>query len=494
MKNIYIILVSLVVICSGCSEFLTLKPQDELIREEYWKTESDVVAYLGTAYGKMEKILNDIYYWAELRGGLISPNYKYVKPTTLDFFNFSINTYNEKVKWNDFYIVINCANTILEYAQLAKDNDQTFTEEAFNGYIAEAYFIRSLCYFYLVKTFKEVPFITKSYSKDDQDFDFAKSSEQEIIDQLIGDLNGIVNTAFQSNYFDSREFQKGRVTANAIYALLADLHLWNNNYQECINSCKNINGIFLVKPGEEYFSIFGDEGNSDESIFELQFDRNEYGTDSRMKEIFQITSNGSDGNKETLVSDELKALYLENDLRQNLDTKDVTYNSADESIWKYEGLEPFDATVLQNHRSITYCDANWIFYRYADIILMMAEAYAEMDDFTNSTEQLNKIKSRAGISSYLQGSNKISLVSEIINERAREFVGEGKRWFDLVRICRRDIDNRLPIISSAVISNVDPSNRSAVATKIKDVNSWFLPIYFEELQLNSLLEQNPFYD
>ena len=505
MKKINLILITLVLIFSGCTKFLTLEPQDELIREEYWKTETDVVNVLGQTYAKMADILDDIYIWTELRGGLLSPDEKKVKPETLEFFNFNINEFNEKTKWKDFYVIINLTNTILEYAPLAKDNDKTFTDFAYNGYIAEAYYIRCMCYFYLVKSFKDVPYITESYSMDDQDFNFEKSGEQEIIDHLIADLNSIVDKAFTLDYYyDSQDIRrKGRVNLNTVYALLADIYLWNNNYQSCIESCNKINELaYELVPGDDYFDIYAEQGNSTESIFELQFDYDEYQTtnkylDHRNKDgdnLYSLTSNNSQGQKETTVSEFLMELYSLDDLRQYGSEGDVTYNTTSFSIWKYEGNEPYDATVRQrNDRDKEESDANWIFYRFPEIHLMKAEAYAEMDNFTSSLKQLNIVRKRAGIDDYTTTSKKL-LIEEILNERAREFVGEGKRWFDLVRICRRDIDNRLSIISEAVISNVDPRSRSAVAIKIRDTNSWFLPIYYEELLFNKKLEQNPFYE
>lgn len=492
MKKINIILITLVVLVSGCTDFLTLKPQDELIREEYWKTGDDVQAVVGEAYAKLNNIIDDVYYWAELRGGLISPDPKNADVSTLEFFNFNINTYNEKTQWKDFYSIINLANTIIEYAPSAKENDQTFTEVAFNGYMAEAYYLRALSYFYLVRAFKEVPFITKSYSTDDQNFDFVKSGEQEIIDQLISDLNSQVDNAFETSYFIGVANQKGRITRNAYHALLADLYLWNNDYQSCITECQKINGV-VFEDGETYFDIYAGKGNSDESIFELQFDYNLYNTTN---DLYEITSNNSQGSKETIVSEMLIAMYNLTDFRQyNPEGFDVTYNQRSLSIWKYEGLSPFDMAERNRvDRTKSRSDANWIFYRLADIRLMMAEAYAELDQLDNALVELNRIRRRAGIIDYTDATNKRKLIYEILDERARELVGEGKRWFDLVRVTRRDINARLPKMSEAVISNVDTRSRSAVATKLKDSNSWFLPIFYEELIFNKSLVQNSFYE
>ena len=271
----------------------------------------------------------------------------------------------------------------------------------------------------------------------------------------------------------------------------------NNDYQSCIETCNKISDLsFPLVDGEKYFDIFALEGNSSESIFELQFDYDRYFTVNEYesdKNLYSLTSNNSRGKKESVVSEFLMELYGMSDLRQNNEEGDVTYHRTALSIWKYEGNSPYnEEDEYRFDRDFFHSDANWIFYRFPDIILMKAEAYAELDDLSNSLAQLNIVRDRAGLAN-LSTSIKRTLMAEILNERAREFVGEGKRWFDLVRICRRDINDRLPIISEAVISNVDPRSRSAVATRINDINSWFLPIFHDELLLNKKLTQNPFY-
>ena len=232
-------------------------------------------------------------------------------------------------------------------------------------------------------------------------------------------------------------------------------------------------------------------------FFELQFDYDLYRTSNK---LYSITANSSDGDRDYIVSDMLLGLYDQTDYRLNAPQSitypaggEVSINTDDFSIWKYTGLGPRSSSYSNNERTENHSDANWIFYRFADIYLMKAEAYAELGDYSNSIEQLNFIKRRAGIRAFPSTTDQKGLLNEILNERAKEFVGEGKRWYDLVRISRRDEAGRLIFISDAVISNVLPSSRSAVASKIKDVNSWFLPIYYNELLLNNLLEQNVFY-
>ena len=139
--------------------------------------------------------------------------------------------------------------------------------------IGEIKTLRALAYFYLVRTYKEVPFITDATVSDDQNFNKAKSSEDHILDALITDLVSAERVVRST--FESTKYSKGRITKNAVRALLADIYLWRNEYQSCVSKCNEIladTTIRLVQNFSDnlYNTVFV-RGNSRESIFELQY-------------------------------------------------------------------------------------------------------------------------------------------------------------------------------------------------------------------------------
>ena len=486
MKKItYIISFIFLFTLYGCDNWLTIEPENDLIKEEFWKSADDVQAMLASTYGSLRNTFDEMIYWSELRGGNVTTGNS---PTSnqIDMFNYNIFSENSLVKWGDFYKVINYANTLIKFAPQVVDIDPTFSQNDLKRAEAEAVFLRSLCYFTLVKAFRDVPLVLEPYVDDSKDVNIPKTPEKDIIKQLIIDLEEAKKYAPTGYAVDNytEEYNKGRVTVYAVEALLADIYLWDNQYDKCISECDNIINSFKfgLVVADEYFSLYS-PGNSIESIFELQSDRNLGQTNN----LFSVTGNVSGASQDIQVSDYFVDLFSTTDKRGT----GVSFDRTSYSIWKYVG---FEAANPDNRRvSGSQSDANWIYYRLADMYLMKAEAFFEKGETGSAVDMLKIIRGRAGVpeDEIIEESE---LMDIILKERSKEFIGEGKRWFDLVRFARRDFENRKYLISDAVLINVSPQYFVAVKAKINDQNSWFLPIYYKELEVNNLLEQNPFYE
>ena len=188
MKKItYIISIIFLFTLYGCDNWLTIEPENDLIKEEFWKSSDDVQAMLASTYGSLRNTFDEMIYWSELRGGNVTTGNS---PTSnqIDMFNYNIFAENSLVRWGDFYKVINYANTLIKFAPQVVDVDPTFTQNDFKRAEAEAVFLRSLCYFTLVKAFRDVPFVREPYVDDSKEVNVPKTSEKEIIEQLIVDL------------------------------------------------------------------------------------------------------------------------------------------------------------------------------------------------------------------------------------------------------------------------------------------------------------------
>jgi hypothetical protein len=138
-------------------------------------------------------------------------------------------------------------------------------------------------------------------------------------------------------------------------------------------------------------------------------------------------------------------------------------------------------------------DAHWIIYRYADINLIKAEALIELNRFAEANVLIGETVSRAGLSYEGQFTKELSR-TELLRERSREFNFEGKYWFDVLRVAKRNNFEKKQIIIDMILTGADIKQRAILASKVHDTMSYYLPIHNDELIYNQNLVQNPYYD
>ena len=123
------------------------------------------------------------------------------------------------------------------------------------------------------------------------------------------------------------------------------------------------------------------------------------------------------------------------ELRRGEDASIKKWGENDYVIWKYVGMAP-DGKTTRSGSEQRSC--NWIVYRYADILLMKAEALSQLEQFPEALDIINKIRRRAGVPDLTLASSAVAFEDAILEERALELAFEGKRWFDLLRMGRRN--------------------------------------------------------
>jgi starch-binding outer membrane protein, SusD/RagB family len=480
---------------SSCSDWLQLEPDSDLTREEFWRSQGDVEAAVGGAYKELAGTVTYCFKWGELRGDILVPG-SHIDVDDRNVMEGNIYPENGLTLWDGFYRTINYANTILKFSPEVVKRDQTFTENESKALEAEALYLRSLCYYYLVRVFRDVPLVLEASLTDGQDYYPPITKESDILVQLIEDLKTAVK--YLPNTYGKLEYDKGRATKSAAFALLADIYLHLENYRDCIAYCDQIinTHLFALIDGEDWFFNFY-PGNSNESIFEIQFDKNQ----NQLNQLYSMTApfpgDGTypDGNDEFRFSPYVVTVFnkFEGDRRAGSKTY-LPFNTGNNHylLWKYIGTSnsEFIMTPRNGNRE---SDADWIVYRYADVLLMKAEASIETGDFSTATELINQIRKRAGINAIPESSNKTSLLENLLNERAKEFAGEGKRWFDLVRYGRRNNYENKDNFINILIANKPLETKEILRSKYSNTDSWFLPINQNEIDQNSNLEQNPYY-
>jgi hypothetical protein len=483
MKKILLILsiAPLLVTLTSCEKDpLRLLPPDGQVKDEYWKTKEEVKATLMGVYQKFTQKDVLLFFLGELRGDMLEADVN-LSDALRNIMNSNIYPENEWTDWIDFYAAINYCNLVLKYSPQVKQADGTFTDYQYNAYNAEAIFLRSLAYFYLVRSYKDVPFILTPYDSDDQDFFHPKTEDKVILDSLENQLTRILHVIPED--YETNAKTRGRATRGAVNALLADIALWKYEYEDCIMYVERIeeSDLYDLVPGGIWFTIFS-EGNTLEGIFELQYD-------SRLGQHNHVYPLTSPVNRNVLASTFALDL-LSPEISGEVIRGYGSLRTQDKLIWKYLGQSPDEISFRSgiNQRS-----CNWIFYRLADVLLMKAEALSQLGRFDEALAIVNRIRERAYMEPASAKYSPQAFEDLILEERAKELAFEGKRWFDLLRMGRRNNYERKGKLIEQIIQNVPATQKRVLASKLNDPYGWYLPIYKEEAENNPNLVQNPYY-
>tara|TARA_R110002049_G_C9176538_1_gene562804 strand:+ start:5890 stop:7350 length:1461 start_codon:yes stop_codon:yes gene_type:complete len=466
---------------SSCSNYLDLEPQDSLIQQEFWQNKEQVSSAVAGCYASMNEsgFTDRVFKWGELRAEmLVSLRAGGDEQNMMK--NYLIPT-NGLVNWANFYKTINYCNLVLEFTDQAKANDLSFTEAEANNFKAEALTIRSLVYLILVKNFKEVPLVLKATSNNQVDFYPSKSTEQEIIAQIVADLK-IAIEDLNLGYEQSAAYDKGRMTKGGARAILADAYLWSEQYNECIAVTQQIidSERYSLVEGADWFSDIFFEGNSKEGIFELQFSD----INRTYQNAFYID------NPTYAPFKQIEQVYMEysDDIRTDLATFDIENNA----VFKFAGVDNTGEYRGQQQFFNTF-----IFYRYSDVLLMQAEAYilsSENKNLDRAAALIEMVHRRATGAPLDVAINEPALLNVLLLERQKEFAFEGKRWYDLLRFARRNDYQNQYLITDLVDIKSSADTYELILSFYSDPESYFLPILQDQVQLNPNLEQNPYYE
>lgn len=524
--HLFVALFSALMIIS-CSSWLDLEPYDGVMEDNFWRTKEDVNSFVVGCYTSLtdNSLMDRIIIWGELRADFLSVG-STINTSILNIVRGEISPENEWVKWDRFYWTINQCNKLIERAPAVRELDRTLTKSLLDQYVAEATAVRSLMYFYLVRSFQDVPFVLKATDSDAQDFYPEKTAGKIILDSLVVHMT----KAIEHLPTHSKEMNRGRMTRYAAMALLADIYLWQSNYEGCIGLCNQIinSGQYTLIPvsrsevqikdandqviaiayypndseADYLFDQLYVAGNSIESIFEVQYPN----YDPSLGDPFfgWFNNNGRPrlwANTANLNDVIFPSFILDRDV-VDIRGNNFSYKSGNRYIWKYTGLHRTE-NMMRGQRYFP----NWIFYRLSDAKLMKAEALTQLaiknfDDqkmLWEAYSEVDQIRVRANAvpleTSFVQNNiSGLELERLILEERAREFAYEGKRWYDLLRHARRgDYKNINYLMNMAVYSAVPPDKLVSLQTKYR--NTWFhyWPIYYIDVETNPKLKQNDFY-
>lgn len=560
---------------TGCTDFLQIEPQNEIILEKFWTDKDDVHSIIAGCYSAFQRTDNikAMMVWGEFRSDNVYVGENVNSDGDLEKVLIeNIDAKNKYTNWDGFYNVINRCNTVIHYAPGVAEKDPAYTQSELKADIAEVTALRSLAYFYLIRTFRDVPYSSEAFIDDSQKMDLPATKFEDVLDSLINSLESVKGDAVRRYPETTPVYQTGRITRDAINAMLCEMYLWKQDYDNCIKyadlvieSKKEIakenrkqasnygssgtadpyeltNGYPLVPSqftgknfGNAYETIFGSDGNArrnaQEIIFQLVFSDNPqssnmaangavdafYGNDRAKVGLvappdFMLEERDAEATNRVVFSPSNKKM----DARMY-----ENFSTADKCINKYT-TDDITIGAQSSTPSVSYASkyaqgqngSNWIIYRLSDIMLMKAEALSQklqegsteevvefnkplLDEAFTLVNAVNKrsvcwplaeLKDTLVRNDY---KDKTAMDKLVYQERQRELMYEGKRWYDLVRISRRTGNTSDLVV--AALRKVQTSS-ALIQNKLSKMDAIYWPYNLEEIKVNKNLVQNPAFD
>ena len=486
-------------LCMGqfsCKEdFLVKTDPTRIGTDVFYKNETQFQQALNGVYGQLQSITNSAYVYQELP----SDN------TTVDLnpsdrgdavrweaFEFStVNAGNTDISglWNQYYSALYNTNNTLE--RLASSGLDATAKGPIEGQLK---FLRAYFYFDLVQYFGDVVLVTSTVSNPNQAFDLVRSPQAEVWAQIEKDLKE-ASAALPASYPAAKV---GSATKGAALALLGKVYLTQKKYAEAVSTLKQVTGYSLNANYADNFDPT--KKNGPESIFEVQYQGgNDLGEWSSFAYTFAPRASAgaitgfasSPPGGRNIPTNDLIAAYESGDLRKDVSLKtSYTLNGKVVDI-------PYITKYTHKHTISGRTDDNWPVLRYADVLLMLAEAINEQTGPTaEAFGYLNQVRKRAGLKE-LSGLDKAAFKTAVMKERRVELAFENKRWFDLKRtMTPAELTAFMNAYGAKEKANPTVS-RGGISFNAQDYVysdfEYYLPIPASEIRLNDKLTQNPGY-
>lgn len=491
-KYLSMIVASLLAVACVDTQIL---PNDKTVEEDFWKSKSDVQLMVNGAYQAMlsENVIARLIIWGELRSEEVVPVSSVVSTLQEDLAEINLantKTDNQFASWADLYAVINRCNLVLDKAAQVMSEDPSYTEGDYLADCSQMLALRALCYFYLVRNFRDVPYITSSYTDSSQDRNVPQSAPDAVLSGCIADLETAEKNAISAGaYTDWRRV--GYLTRDGIDALLADIYLWRASikhdaadYEKVIEYCDKViaskksqhvkqrNEVedkeYWLADGRSAFSVlYITPQNAEESIYELQFLS---GTNANNAILHYYNHyNGGSGQAPYLFASSILGYGKEafqtgpskitTDWRGLMDTYNEQKTAGDFDVFEIRKFVSENAAYSPSRTTdkadtkanYTNASTNFIIYRLTDVMLMKAEALTALATDDDDVERLHaafdlvyEVNLRSMDTDNMSddalkwgsysGAGSMGYMEELIlQERLREFCFEGKRWYDLLR-------------------------------------------------------------
>ncbi|SMC79326.1 RagB/SusD family nutrient uptake outer membrane protein [Pedobacter nyackensis] len=434
--NTYIKTISLIAIVfftGGCKKVLDVKPVSSITSASYWKSEGDVTGYLTGIYTDFRASVNTTFYMED-RGDTFSPGLESGLSSAWQHNLTSSNAPN----WINYYNLIHHCNLVIKYGNIISFSNGNNRNRA----LAEAHFIRAFTYFWLLRSWGDVPIVLEPTESDDVVLP-SRAPQTQVMDQILNDVNLAITLFPEAGFVN-----KSRASKPAAYALKTDALLWKAKVlgggdaalNEAVTAADQAMASVSLDP--VFANIFSTTTkNGPEIIFSLFFKKDEksdhYGSTLKPRDLFvldatnvnDIAFSRTGARSAYAPSAKFRALFTNAADVRKAGSYIVAAAANGSTIGIFDNK--FRGTAIAGDDR--YWENDIIVYRLAEIILFKAEALAALNRVPEAINELNKVRNRAKIGDYPGSITKLAVETEILDERFRELYLELKRWPDLIR-------------------------------------------------------------
>ncbi len=436
-KYISGILMCLICISLSCTDALDKAPVSLITNESFWKTEDDANGALTGAYVYLrnQSLLN-LFIWGEARSEVMEWS---GLSGTLDYDKYYLNTLNSTSagpNWQGIYTTINAANLIIKYTpNIASPN-----EASKNNILAQAYAMRAYLYFVLARTWGGVPLRTEpTEGYNPETTQKERSTVEDVFKLIKEDLNKAISL------FENNKFPEGRNrwSLASTYALKADVFLWtgkrlnggNNDFNIALEACNEVQkaDVALLANFADLYK-YNNKGNKEVLMAVGNKELETGGGNNYFNNMYSGQFPSSLDPITGEVIGQATFVWTVSSLVRNQFTVDDKRKDA-----SFAETPSYPSIILKGRgimiSGIRYFSSDIVLYRFADVLLMKAEAKNALGQ--DPSTEINMVRQRAYGAAYnnhvFVSSSKVQNDDVILKERLLELIFEGKRWWDLVR-------------------------------------------------------------
>ena len=422
----YLLFIAPIVYFTSCKKFLDTPQQSQLSLSNFWQTANDAELGVVAIYSAAQVAFEINYWrWGELRADNFINNDR-PNANNSQIVTNQLTSATAGADWSELYKAILTANVAIKKIPDIPE----FASK--NNLLAEAYALRAMCYFYAVRVWGEVPKITEPVEGLDQDLNFTRSPVEEIYDEII------LPDVQKAEQLITVEKSINRISLGAILALKADIYMWpgkHRDYTVASNAITQIEGLGYALEDNQaaWINIFKGPENSKEIVFALGWNFNEDGGNSGVGQFSTATT-------EFVCSEDLEQKWngkIPGDFRiLATGAFDVEIVPGVEFpylriLTKYSPR--FSTRDEQSSWSNTN-DRDILFYRLSGLLLLKAEAENYLDHPDVALSLINRIRTARGLPLVDTTLIDKTLIRDmILDDRQFELMGEGHRYWDLVR-------------------------------------------------------------